>query len=131
MCDLSTVPRLDLRPYSHLIHSLQKNDYTVADLLSLEPSEIARKCPLPLLDVRRLVAEVIRCLQIDAGMSSERQSTSSELLASTTATTPEQASLSEVGYVKTLDPRIDEVLGGGFATGYISEIAGERYVKSL
>ena len=129
---LEILPEFDLKPYSHLLHSLEKNDITVTDLITLDLVEIARKCPLPLLDVRRLVSDVIEALQKDLKMLPSKQSTSSELLASTSdgKPPPNGASLKlrrqELEYVKTLDPAIDKLLGGGFATGYVAEIAGER-----
>ena len=139
MCDLlDTLPNFDLKPYSHLLHSLEKNDITVTDRITLDPADIARRCPLPLLDVRRLVSDIIQALQKDLKMLPTKQSTSSELLAPPTSDDKQSSkggALAPGGqqlvYVKTLDPAIDKLLGGGFAAGYISEIAGERYAWYL
>ena len=132
---LDTLPDFDVRPYSHLLHSLEKNDVTVTDLVTLDPVEIARKCPLPLLDVRRLVSDVIEALQKDLKMLPSKQSTSSELLAPTSDDKPSSngVQLKRYGqnltHVKTLDPAVDNLLGGGFPTGYVTEISGERYAQ--
>ena len=133
MSDLSeTLPDFDLGPYQHLLHSLQKNEITVADLISLEPVEIARKCPLPLLDVRRLASSVIEHLQRDLHMIAHETSTSSELLASTSGhkdagiDVGSLARTEDPTFISTGDPRLDDVLGGGLPTGYITEVVGER-----
>lgn len=130
---LDTLPDFDVKPYSHLLHSLEKNDVTVTDLVTLDPVEIARKCPLPLLDVRHLVSDVIEALQKDLKMLPSEPSTSSELLAPTSDNKPSSntgKTLSlrgqEMAFVKTLDRAIDQLLGGGLATGYVTEIVGER-----
>lgn len=132
MTDLrQMLPDFDVKPFSHLIHSLVKNDITVADLISLEATEIARKCPLPLLDVRRLVSAVIRTLQCDLGMIPTKQSTSSDLLAPTSQTNASRTthaanSPPAAMFIQTLDQDIDEFLGGGFPCGYVTEVVGER-----
>ena len=105
--------------YKPLIHSLEQSGLTVADIVSLEPAEIARKGLWPLLDISRFASEVIRWLQADLNMLS-----SSGPAASMHAVGRSQQP--EVGFVRTLDPDIDAVLGGGFATGYMSEVVGER-----
>jgi len=80
---IHTLPSFNTKPYAHLLHSIEKNDITTADLLTLDPLEIARRCPLPLLEVKRLVRDVIVACQIDAGISTEPTlSTSDDLLGS-------------------------------------------------
>lgn len=130
MADLhETLPDFDVKPFFRLMHSLKKNEITVADLISLDPAEIARKCPLPLLDVRQLVAAVIQHTQRDLSMLPAERSTSSELIASTTDTRINSHPLpakNQAMFIKTLDPEIDELLGGGFPCGYVTEVVGER-----
>ena len=134
MTDLrQSLPDFDVKPYSHLIHSLVKNDISVADLVSLEPTEIARKCPLPLLDVRRLVSAVVYSLQRDLDMIPIKQSTSSDVMAPASQTTASRTTRSMNGspaamFIQTLDQDIDELLGGGFPCGYVTEVVGERQV---
>jgi DNA repair protein RAD57 len=131
MSDLvHALPTFDTTPYSHLLHSIEKNDITVADLLTLDPLEIARRCPLPLLEVKRLVKDIILACQIDAGIALPPQNatTSDALLPSSsrsgghphnehTNTTPH--------IIRTLDPLLDAALSGGIHTGYLTEISGE------
>jgi hypothetical protein len=129
MADLRDVlPSLDIRPYSHLLHSLRKNEIMVADLLSMDAIQVAKRCPLPLLDVQRLMADVIAALQVEAKIEKRHQSTSSELLASTAAPATQKRPpiQADLRFVSTLDARIDVALGGGFAVGHVSEVVGER-----
>lgn len=124
MSDLSDVlPRFDTHPYSHLLHSLQKNEVTVADLISFDPTEIARKCPLPLHDVRKLANSVIEHLQKD--MNIFTIPSGKDKIPSTTTNgylSPNEG----LDYISTGDVEADELLGGGIPAGYITEVVGER-----
>ncbi|KIW13627.1 hypothetical protein PV08_08818 [Exophiala spinifera] len=129
---LEVLPNFDPKSHRHLLHSLEKNDITVADLISLDPIDIARKCPLPTTDVQLLVSDVVKALQEDVheavnerweiGPPEQRKETS--------------AGQEEVGgdihsnevRVKTLDIDIDGALGGGLVPGHIIEVVGESAV---
>lgn len=131
MSDLvHALPTFNTTPYSHLLHSIEKNDITVADLLTLDPLEIARRCPLPLLEVKRLVKDVILACQIDAGISPQPQNTttSDDHLSSSSRrgiTTPNWHDDTTSHMICTLDPLLDGALSGGIQTGYLTEISGE------
>lgn len=125
---LHALPDFDVKRYSHLFHSIEKNDIRVADLLTLDPLEIARRCPLPLLEVKRLVKDVIEACQKDAGIAIESVSTSDESLASSDSKRRKRKwyeADEQPHMIKTLDTDIDTALEGGIHTGYITEIAGE------
>ncbi|RVX66785.1 hypothetical protein B0A52_08978 [Exophiala mesophila] len=62
---LEVLPDFDTGPFTHLFHSLEKNNISVADLISLEPKEISRKCPLPLADVQKLRQSLVQAMQND------------------------------------------------------------------
>lgn len=134
MSDLADVlPDFDTHSFSHLLHSLQKNEVTVAELISLDPAEIARRCPLPLLDVRRLANTVIEHLQGDLKMIGVQAGTNDELLAPTTRNGLEvranepATGIDGLRFISTGDTDIDELLGGGLPASYITEVVGERY----
>ncbi len=136
MADLIDIlPDFDLSPWRHLTYSLEKKNVLTAELISLDPVEIARKCPLPLKEVRRFAAAVTEALKADLGHRSmppspypQFQYDGSEPLRKRARRARSEKPLNEVRYVRTLDPRIDECLGGGFPTGSICEVVGERYV---
>ncbi|KIW93020.1 uncharacterized protein Z519_06869 [Cladophialophora bantiana CBS 173.52] len=128
---LEVLPEFDLKPYTHLLHSLEKNDITVTDLISLDPKEIARKCPLPSADVKRLVEDVIQALQHDIlqGVRKKRKIRAPDV--EETADDRPQAKGTKMDLplkVRTLDPNIDQALNGGLYPGHITEVVGESAV---
>ncbi|EXJ93302.1 hypothetical protein A1O1_01694 [Capronia coronata CBS 617.96] len=132
---LEVIPDFDIKPYTHLLHSLEKNDIIVADLITSDPKEIARRCPLPSADVQRLVADVIKALQgdVQSGMRKICKAPSSRSGGNTAGATIEhinEGTATVVGsqQVKTLDAAIDQALAGGFQPGQITEIVGESAV---
>lgn len=132
MADLSDVlPNFDQKQWRHLLYSLERKCIITAELVVLDPIEIAKRCPLPLNDLRSLIDALNAALRTDVLASLSRQSEDSrdsdgERLAKRAKTTTDDASSRiQMQFVQTLDPNIDEWLGGGFPTGYISEIVGE------
>jgi DNA repair protein RAD57 len=130
---LSTLPDFSTAEYTHLLPSFEKNGITVADLLTLDPIEIVKRCPLPLLDVRRFVKDVIRALQEDTGIRDVQTTTSDEFFArqeQEEVNGPVQAfrqNMSNWTAISTLDDTLDKAIGGGVPTGYVTEVTGERY----
>ncbi|RMZ91178.1 hypothetical protein DV736_g1572, partial [Chaetothyriales sp. CBS 134916] len=131
MADLPEVlPDLDLCPYSHLLHSLQKNGIVVTDLITLDPLLIVKRCPLPLGDVRCLIRDVLYALQQQLHMAPPHHHQVNGILTSTnTPGAKDTKSVEEQsGFVSTLDNALDSALGGGFPAGYLTEIVGESAV---
>ncbi|KAL6251941.1 DNA repair protein rhp57 [Rhinocladiella similis] len=129
---LEVLPDFDLKSHRHLLHSLEKNDITVADLISLDPIDIARKCPLPTTDVQRLVSDVVKALQDDVqGAVNKRWEIGPPEPQKETSALDEDVG-DEVwrkeARVKTLDIAIDGALGGGLLPGHIIEVVGESAV---
>ena len=133
---LSTLPDFSTAAYTHLIPSFEKNGITVADLLTLDPIEIVKRCPLPLLDVRRFVNEVIEALQADTAIRDVPTPTSDDLFAQREqedVSEPAQSfkrNINKWSVISTLDSNLDNALGGGIPTGYITEVTGERYLEN-
>lgn len=135
MSDLiSTLPNFPTKSYTHLLPSLEKNLITTADLLTLDALEIAKRAQLPILDVRRLANHVIEALHEDLGFKPSKQSSDENVdrRSPTRSVSPLRQSGREVvekwTAISTLDVALDEALGGGIPTGYVTEITGERYV---
>lgn len=136
MADLIDVlPNFDLAQWRHLTYSLEKKNISTAELIALDPVEIARKCPLPLTEVRRLAAAVLQALKADLAVKSDSVKQSAKQRPSQNSPPRKKACLESQNQpltarhppcVKTLDPRIDQWLGGGFPVGSICEIVGER-----
>ncbi|KAI1329303.1 DNA repair protein RAD57 [Xylariaceae sp. FL0255] len=147
MTDLSRIlPDFPVAPYARLIPSIEKNQLTVTDLLTLEVTEIGKRTQLPLLDLKRLCNAILNALHRDLGVASvpgadnvinaQDGSKDGNLSNQTAGRLPQStaASLRQTGpdllarpwrTISTLDPSLDVALGGGVPTGYITEITGE------
>lgn len=120
-----------------LLPSLEKNLVTVADLLTLDCVEIAKRATLPLLDVKRLCADVLVHLRGDLGIDEVDVGDESREEGENNADGKgQEKKLRKSGkkvvddweVISTLDDNMDRALGGGIPTGYITEVTGERYV---
>lgn len=120
MTDLIHVlPDLDTTAYTHLLPSLEKALITTADLITLDALDIAKRAQLPPKGIRKLADEILQALQDQANCDGDEEP-------------PSHVRASEVKAeglpvkIGTLDESLDEVLNGGFPTGYVTEITGER-----
>ena len=129
MTDLSIVlPGFATQQYARLIPSLEKNLVTTTDLITLDAVDIAKRAQLPLLDVKRLCSAVLRELQCDLGIG-QAIDTGDESEQSPSALRMTGDKVIELwDTISTLDDAVDNVLGGGIPTRYITEITGERLV---
>lgn len=126
MSDLITVlPSFDLAPqYDDLVAALEKHNVSVLDLLTLDASDVSTKTGVPLLELRRFSGIVNDALHADLGYGGGGKGE--------VKTKKENGLevLKRQRLMTTADPEIDALLGGGLATGCITEIVGEAY-KSL
>jgi DNA repair protein RAD57 len=130
MTDLTTVlPGFPTQKYVRLLPSLEKNLITTADLLTLDCVEIARRAQLPVLDVKRLSSEVLETLKCTYGLLDENNLSKDN-------NGEKNIVLKKTGEdvfnawdtISSLDDDLDKALGGGIPSGYITEVAGERYI---
>lgn len=138
MTDLPTIlPQFSTRPYTHLIPSLDRHGITVTDLLSLDALEIAKRATLPILDLRRLAQDIAQAIQHDLNIGVTAHNTSDELFTSSAnsglekCNRPAKHVLKRWNTVSFLDTALDEAIGGGIPTGYVTEITGERSTEVL
>lgn len=135
MADLKDVlPNFDTQPWRHLTYSLEKKNVLTAELIAQDPVDIARRCPLPLREVKRFVealnaairTEIIPISRTSQTKLQEKDGEPARKKARTKHTTEHTDRKQRMTFVKTLDDNIDRCLGGGFPTGHICEIVGER-----
>lgn len=121
-----TIPDFPIKPYTHLLPSLEKHLITTSDLLTLDAPEIAKRAQLPLFDVRRLADHVVSILQRQLGLGvipdADDQQQAGECLRKSGREITSQWST-----ISSLDDSLDRALGGGIPTGYLTEVVGERY----
>lgn len=128
MSDLLFVaPDFPTTSFSNIIPSLEKNHIAVADLLTLDAVDVARRAQLPAREVRRLTEAIVQTLQHDLGLSNAAisdaklpQNRGSPLHSTGTELAARWSTIS------ILDETLDAALGGGIPTGYLTEIVGER-----
>jgi DNA repair protein RAD57 len=123
MTDLTAVlPGFPTQQYVRLLPSLEKNQVTTADLLTLDCVEISKRARVPLLDVKRLCNAILEALQVNLGV----RDTEGDVPADASLKKSGKDILNSWNTISTLDDQIDHALGGGIPTGYITEITGER-----
>lgn len=118
---LSVLPDFSMKPYSHILPPLERKHISTVDLITLDTLEIAKRAHVPPADVRRLSADVVAALHASLGWEKHDEETETE------GNNKHQLDLSRWNTISTLDTRLDELLGGGIPTGYLTEITGERY----
>ncbi|TLD25017.1 hypothetical protein PspLS_05715 [Pyricularia sp. CBS 133598] len=66
---LRVLPHFPVGQYAALLPALEKHEVTTTELLTLDATEIGKRTQLPLLDIRRLCAAVLRALHSDLGVA--------------------------------------------------------------
>ncbi|MCJ1399580.1 hypothetical protein MMC11_002782 [Xylographa trunciseda] len=130
---LHVLPNFSIVEYTHLIPSLEKHLITCTDLLTLEATDIAKRAQLPVLDVRKLINDLLAQLHGQLGLDSNNAAPTTASGAKPVAEKVGEGALRKSGKdllsgwstISTLDDDIDAALGGGIPTGYITEITGE------
>ncbi|KAI9831081.1 MAG: hypothetical protein M1826_003979 [Phylliscum demangeonii] len=118
---LHVLPSLITSKHAHLLPALERHCVTTTDLLTMDPVEIAKRTWLPALDVRALATAVLAALKTEVWPSPS---------ASGVDVAPSEAGAwTASSRISTLDARLDAALAGGFPTGYVTEITGERYLR--
>lgn len=127
---LTVLPTFVTKPYTHILPPLERRHISTVDLITLDYLEIAKRAHVPPADVRRLCADVVAALHGDLGF----QVTSRAGINRNNNNEEENESagvgvdLSRWNVTTTLDPALDDLLGGGIPTGYLTEVTGERCV---
>ena len=132
MTDLfRVVPHLDVSQYSHILPSLERAAITSSDLLTLDALDLAKRAQVPLTEVRRLSGDVLKALHADLEDQCHATADISIKQDSNEADRNDNAAVTDATAVplkiSTLDPTLDDILGGGFPAGRVIEVTGERY----
>jgi DNA repair protein RAD57 len=144
MADIHTVlPSFDTGPFDHLFPSLDRHGFRLSDLLAFDLNVIAKPTQLPIVELRRLQYAVRNALLSDMGCGVEEELGPSRDVAQEPNLTSDShdwrrplrnpvsdnLQKSSWNFITTLDPGLDEALGGGIPTGNVVEITGERLVS--
>jgi hypothetical protein len=110
MSDIISISNLPL-PCTRVLQALDNAGIQTVELLTLDVFEIRRRTQLSVIDVQKLVVDVINALgaTVDAGVKTAEER------------------MCEFSFLTTGDARVDGLLGGGIPTGCLTEVSGERY----
>lgn len=139
---LQILPAFPHPPFASLLPAIEHHGLTTTDLLALHPADIAKQTRLPLLDLKRFIAAVQASLSDQLGppeyplvsLDETRQQLLDLSLApgSDTDNAPAEPPLpapnpgpAQPDLISTLDPDLDQALGGGVPVGVVTEFAGE------
>ncbi|KAI9831225.1 MAG: hypothetical protein M1819_005153 [Sarea resinae] len=129
---LDTLPTFPVKDFSHLLPSLERSLITTTDLITLDALEIAKRAQLPLLELRRLSNAIVDALHTELGVKAQEGDNGST--GDAAAEDGEQrgilrkngrAMVESSGRISMLDALLDDALGGGIPTGYLTEVTGE------
>lgn len=136
---LHVLPEFTTKPFSNLLPSLERSQITVADILTSDAIDLAKRAQLPSREIRRLGDALLSDLHAQLGLSTTRseddvgdesdappsqkkQKREAQDLLQKTGADLERA----WGTISTLDQGLDAALSGGIPTGYVTEVTGER-----
>jgi len=140
---LHVLPDFSSKPFSNLLPSLERSRITVADILTLDAIDLARRAQVPAREVRRLGDALLGALHIqlglDTALAAQAGAESADTLTQKKQKAEEQKSLQKSGAdleeewntISTLDDGLDAALSGGIPTGYVTEVTGERYALTF
>lgn len=124
---LTVLPDFDIRPYTHILPSLEKALISAADLLTLDAIDVAKRAQVPPGEVKKLCDALLESLRVrnsspgpvdDAGVVDVRPAP---------LTIQDGLSIVEDWQcISTLDDVLDATLNGGIATRCLTEFVGER-----
>ena len=119
---LTVLPDFDIKPYTHLLPSLERALISTADLLTLDALDVAKRAQLPPAEVKRLCDALLEALRADL-TPADHHGMQENITAGLERGEP---CVGHSTFISTLDDTLDEALGGGIATGYLTEVVGER-----
>ncbi|KAI7302446.1 P-loop containing nucleoside triphosphate hydrolase protein [Hortaea werneckii] len=100
---LTVLPDLDIRPFTHILPSLEKALVSTADLLTLEPVDIAKRAQVPPREVEKIATTLVDGLHATNG----------------------EGLVNDAQAISTLDDDLDQQLNGGIAVGAVTDAAGK------
>ncbi|KAK5132343.1 hypothetical protein LTR08_009178 [Meristemomyces frigidus] len=125
---LIVLPDFDVKPYTHLLPSLEKALISTADLLSLDAPDIAKRAQVPPGEVRKLTAALIdglHALNHPDDDDADDEDPAHGKRRSLKAAEQVSADLEQWQTISTLDDGLDASLNGGIRAGYVTEFVGE------
>ncbi|KAK3704084.1 DNA repair protein rhp57 [Vermiconidia calcicola] len=126
MTNLVTVlPNFDVKPYTHILPSLEKALISTADLLSLHAVDVAKRAQVPPGEVTKLSDALLQSLHSGVNGTISTPDRRNNAGSAADELEPGNAITKQRTSISTLDERLDFALGGGIRPGYLTEVVGE------
>lgn len=121
---LTILPNFNIKPYTHILPSLEKALISTADLLALDALDVAKRAQVPPGEVKKLTGALLEGLhsELTGSIALQRNGVAN----AGTEVRPDDPGLGSTNAISTLDDRIDDSLGRGILPGYVTEVVGER-----
>ncbi len=121
---LTVLPDFDIKPYTHILPSLEKALISTADLLTLDTLDVAKRAQVPPGEVKKLADALLEGLhsELIGSITLQRNGVAN----AGSEVKPDDPAFGSTNAISTLDERIDDSLGGGVLPGYVTEVVGER-----
>ncbi|KAH9845571.1 DNA repair protein rhp57 [Teratosphaeria destructans] len=119
---LTVLPDFDIKPFTHILPSLEKASISTADLLTLDAVDVAKRAQVPPGEVKKLASALASGLHgcLDGGSSGAGTGQSSFV-----AFQHGYDLIKRWQSISTLDHDFDASLGGGIASEHVTEFVGE------
>ncbi|RMY73354.1 hypothetical protein D0863_03907 [Hortaea werneckii] len=121
---LTVLPDLDIRPFTHILPSLEKALVSTADLLTLEPADIAKRAQVPPREVEKLATTLVDGLHGGSDVNASGEG-SDGAEAGAGYAIDGKGLVNGAQAISTLDDDLDQQLNGGIAVGTVTEFVGE------
>ncbi|RFU75688.1 dna repair rad57 [Trichoderma arundinaceum] len=127
---LHILPSFPLSAFAALIPTIERHALTTTDLLTIHPTDLAKRTQLPIIDLRRFLAAIQASLSDDLACSRPLAEPPSSTPLSSSSEKQPHTSISTTSdeFISTLDDGLDAALGGGVPVGHITEFTGESGV---
>ena len=127
---LTVLPEVRFQSFAHILPSLERSLITTADLLTLEPLDLAKRASVPPGEVKKLCDALLEALHSDIDGPNVKGRDISIQTREERDEVQNGLAFTRVGSaISTLDNKLDATIGGGIASGYLTEIVGERWVE--
>jgi len=127
---LTVLPDFDIKPFTHILPSLEKALISTADLLTVDAPDIAKRAQVPPGEVKKLATALVAELQATSERDEHEQVEDRQDAVRLDHQLGDGLSLVERWRtISSLDDGLDAALNGGIGVGCVTEIVGERLVS--
>lgn len=125
---LQILPDFAIQDFSNILPSLEKHKVTLADILTCDVADVAKRAQVPAREVRRLSNSITHALHGQLGVREDALNEDDRPVDSGASFNSGNNLVDQWRTISVLDDDLDAALGGGIPAGYLTELTGERWV---